>query len=77
MSWNYRVIRHGTEDDIWYGVHEVYYNGEGKPEGWTNKPILIGSTPNELLVTLERIKESVSKATLEETTGERLKEITD
>lgn len=39
-GWNYRIILHAaTETDpAWYGLHEVYYGDDNKPESWTEQP---------------------------------------
>ena len=31
MSWSYRIVKTNVGDVSWYGVHEVYYDDEGKP----------------------------------------------
>jgi hypothetical protein len=28
--WNFRIVRHDEEVEEWYGIHEVYYDDEGK-----------------------------------------------
>lgn len=28
--------------NIWYGIHEVYYDAKGKPHGWTADSIIGG-----------------------------------
>ncbi len=40
MSWNYRLVRHvdGT-----YGVHEVYYDNDGTPNGMSMDSVRLGS----------------------------------
>lgn len=35
MSWNYRIIHHDTDAEPWYGLHEVYYDGDGSVMAWT------------------------------------------
>ncbi|UTC28163.1 hypothetical protein GURKE_01320 [Brevundimonas phage vB_BpoS-Gurke] len=34
MTWNLRVIRYVDGDDVRYGLHDVYYDREGKPNGY-------------------------------------------
>ena len=36
MSWNYRVLRY---KDGCVGIHEVYYDEDGRPEGCTERPV--------------------------------------
>lgn len=43
MSWNYRIIRSENEGDVFYQMHEAYYE-DGKdtssvPNSWSEKPI--------------------------------------
>ena len=37
MSWSYRVVK---KEDI-YGIHEVYYDDDGKPDMCTENPIIM------------------------------------
>lgn len=42
MTWNYRVILHQigeNTDDWYYALHEVFYDDDGKPNGWTSDAI--------------------------------------
>lgn len=47
MSWNHRVVRHvndsGESAEPWYAIHEVHYDENGKPTGWTANHIAPGS----------------------------------
>ncbi len=36
MTWNYRIIRHKEGH---FALHEVYYDDDGNPDGWTQDPI--------------------------------------
>lgn len=73
MTWNYRVIRHvdkyGEVEDIWFGIHEVFYPAEDENNlehaSWTKDATSIVETSSEeLLLTIQRIKNSVEKPTL-------------
>ena len=35
MSWNYRIVKYR---DGSFGLHEVYYDADGKPRSMTEKP---------------------------------------
>ena len=40
MHWNHRVMRtttryETTDDDVTLAIHEVYYDDNDKPHGWT------------------------------------------
>ena len=41
MTWNYRLILHkeAKTGEEWIGLHEVYYDKNGKPHSWTINPI--------------------------------------
>ncbi len=41
MTWNYRVVRKTDEAEPLYGIHEVYYDSDGKPEMVTVEPVAI------------------------------------
>lgn len=71
MSWNYRVVKrtesvpHFGEPVISYGIHEVYYNENGKITGLTVEPIkIIADNHLELYDTIDRITKSLNKKTV-------------
>lgn len=41
MTWNYRIFLTKSNDPQLnsYGIHEVYYDDEGKPEMFTENPV--------------------------------------
>jgi hypothetical protein len=45
MSWNYRLVRY--RDGSGYGLHEIFYDGDGQPTGMTEQPISFGCDRNE------------------------------
>ena len=51
--WNYRVIQHPAKDgdEEWWGLHEVYYNDDHSPDGWTETACFIGSDLDDLIET--------------------------
>lgn len=59
MSWNYRVMRYKDKS---IGVHEVYYDDRLNITGWTKDPIIVGDDIDELLHTLNMIKEDVERS---------------
>ena len=59
--WNYRVMRHGEEDT--YGLHEVYYNKQGKICLWTEDSLVpvresVDELEEELTMMLRDVKKS-------------------
>ncbi len=52
MTWNYRAIRYA---DGTVGLHEVYYDAAGVPEGWTEGACgFVGDDVDELRRVLVR-----------------------
>jgi hypothetical protein len=41
MSWNYRVFAHQYNDEVYFKVHECYYDTRGNPSSYTTNPITI------------------------------------
>ena len=41
--WNHRVLATEHNGEIFFGVHEVYYDDEGKPNASTKEAVRIGS----------------------------------
>ena len=39
--WNNRIVKHGQDGGIWYGLHEVFYDDNDEPEAYTLEPIAI------------------------------------
>lgn len=52
---NFRIMRHKRTkaQAAWYGLHEVYYDENGKPDGWTTNASVVGDTPLEIVRSLE------------------------
>lgn len=48
MAWNYRVVRFEEEGrEPWLALHEVYYDENGRPNGWTKNPCSFGCDDDE------------------------------
>lgn len=43
MTWNYRIIDHGTH----LALHEVFYDEAGAPFSWTAEPVRFVCDPEE------------------------------
>lgn len=39
MSWNYRVFAHKYNDEVYFKIHECYYDKEGNPTSYTTNHI--------------------------------------
>jgi len=55
MTWNYRIIRSQDPDGSeCFALHEVYYDGEGRPETYTERPCgFVGESPEAVRGALE------------------------
>lgn len=43
MGWNHRILAHKHNREVYLQIHEVYYDEKGKPVGYTENPVSIGS----------------------------------
>jgi len=43
MGWNHRVLSHEHNGEVYLQIHDVYYNENGTPDGYTENPISVGS----------------------------------
>jgi hypothetical protein len=70
MGWNHRLIatEHINRDgyvEIYFQIHEVYYDNEGNPEGYTENGVSVGSDSIEGIEwTLNKMKECLDKPIL-------------
>ena len=71
MSWNYRIMRRngidlcGVEYE-WFELHEVYYDSDGKVDGYTIDAIAPGGDDiNELKENLFQMMKAFNKPILE------------
>jgi hypothetical protein len=59
------------DDSIYYAIHEVYYDENGKVTGWTEEPIrILEESLQDLKITLQRLLESFDNTVLDEETKE-------
>jgi len=59
--WNYRIVRHRSRGQTWYGLHEVYYRKNGKMYLWAPKPDAVGDTLNEVVAGLAMMLRDATK----------------
>lgn len=65
MSWNYRVLKHEEVGaDVYYGIHEVYYDSDGKPARYSAKPMIAEESILDLRVALDRMSDAIGKEVL-------------
>lgn len=58
MGWNHRVLAHESEGEVYLQIHEVYYDDDGKPNGYTQNAVIVGS-----VVDIHGIKWTLMKMT--------------
>jgi len=69
--WNHRVIkrsfpRANGNVDVMYGIHEVYYDADGKPVTCTKEAVeVVGENEEALQQTLEWMKLALTKPVLD------------
>lgn len=62
MSWGYRLLKTKDGDDDFYQIHEVYYNKDGKVDGWTVNAVTVGGhSKAEVKWALEQMLEALNK----------------
>lgn len=62
MSWNYRLMAHTLNGDVFFDMHEVYYNKKGRPNSYTEKGVSAGGEDLEgIYETLELMKLALKK----------------
>jgi hypothetical protein len=70
VTWNYRVIRFDTGAEPHLSIHEVYYDADGKPNGYAESPASLWWYENEdaeaPVRMLERMREALGKDVLTE-----------
>ena len=67
MTWNYRIIKHDTDKSGHFAVHEVYYDGKGNVEAWTEDPIeLIGESKRDIIKDIGYVTAEIKQPILNE-----------
>lgn len=70
MSWNYRVMACDYNDEVYFQIHEVYYDENGNPDSYIENPVTVGGDNlSDIHWTLNRMKEATKKPIL--WTGEK------
>ena len=63
MHWNNRIFKHQQGDQIWYSIHETFYDEDGKVELWTQEEISpYGETVDELIEHVEQLLNDIKKS---------------
>lgn len=62
-TWNNRIFKHKGKDYEYYMIHEVYYDENGKLDGWTEDAISPrGDTVEELIEHLEQLLKDAKRS---------------
>ena len=65
MGWNHRILAHEDGELMYFQIHEVYYNKEGNPNGYTTNGVSVGGdTIKSITWTLNKMKECRAKPVL-------------
>jgi hypothetical protein len=66
--WNYRCVRFGagTEDER-LGIVEAYYDDDGVLRNWSDQPMVVSDTLQDLSDVLAMMQKSLVETVLEET----------
>ncbi|MDD5722687.1 MAG: hypothetical protein PHY29_02980 [Syntrophales bacterium] len=66
MNWNYRVVRHELKGEVWFAIHEVYYNKSGEVCAMTKEPDPpVGDTIEELKTDITQMLSALDAPILE------------
>jgi hypothetical protein len=65
MSWNHRILAHKAREDWFFQIHEVYYEKNGIPYGYTKDGVSVGAESVEgIHWVLDRMRECANKPIL-------------
>ena len=65
MYWNHRVLASEQNGEIYFQIHEVYYDKNDKPDGYTKNSISVGGENiKEINWTLNKIKKCLKEPIL-------------
>ena len=63
--WNHRVLVQKEGDDLCFTIHEVYYDDDGRPDGYTERGIEVSAETIEALrQELKHMEECLQKPML-------------
>ena len=64
-TWNHRILASEHNGEMSLDIHEVYYDENGKPNGYTKNPVSVsGDSLKSITWTLNRMIEAKSKPIL-------------
>ena len=65
MGWNHRILPPKDGDEMFFQIHEVYYDKKGKPNSYTANGVSVGAENLEgINWVLDKMKECADKPVL-------------
>lgn len=65
MSWNHRILAHKDGDNMYFQIHEVYYDKNGTADGYTKEGVSVGAESLDgIKWVLDKMKECAFKPIL-------------
>ena len=65
MGWNHRILAHKDGDEMYFQIHEVYYDKDGKPDSYTTNGVSVGAESLDgIKWVLDKMKDSTNKPIL-------------
>lgn len=65
MGWNYRILAHEHNEDVYFIIHEVYYDENGIPNGYTENGVYVnGENIEDMRWSIEKMNECLEKPIL-------------
>jgi len=65
MSWNHRILVHGSNNEFRFEIHEVYYNDAGEPYAYSAEGTRVcGGNLKEVSWALKQMEECTKKPIL-------------
>ena len=58
LTWNYRIIVDDTNENSWYGIHEVYYIDDEPIDHTVSQSSVFGANISDLLIIMTEMKEA-------------------
>ncbi len=65
MTWNHRLVKHTHDNEVFYAIHEVYYDEQGNPESITQDPVGVSEqSKDDVMTTLRHMERALTMPTL-------------
>jgi hypothetical protein len=65
MTWNHRLVKRAHDNEVFYAIHEVYYDEQGNPESITQDPVGVSEqSKGDVMTTLRLMERALTMPTL-------------